>query len=108
MPCTLQQLVFCVLLLLLFFYFHNNPPVGQGLLIHEVHECELNDEPQSVGLLWTSDQLVARDLYLTTHNTHNRQTYTPPLVFEPTFSVGQGPQNSALDRAATGTGCYSS
>jgi hypothetical protein len=28
-------------------------------------------------LLWTSDQLVA-DLYLTTHNTHNRQTSMPP------------------------------
>jgi hypothetical protein len=31
---------------------------------------------QSVGLLWTRDQLVA-DLYLTTHNTHKRQTSMP-------------------------------
>ena len=36
-----------------------------------------NDGPQSVGLLWTSDQPRRRDLYLTTHNTHNRQTSMP-------------------------------
>ena len=45
-----------------------------------------------------------RDLYLTTHNTHNRQTSIPPLRFEPTISVGERPQTYALDRAATGTG----
>ena len=26
-----------------------------------------------------------RDLYLTTHNTHNRQTYMPPAGFEPSI-----------------------
>ena len=45
-----------------------------------------------------------RDLYLTTHNTHNRQTSMPPLEFEPTISEGERPQTYALDRAATGTG----
>jgi len=34
------------------------PPVGQGLLIHEVSRSH-NDAPQSVVLLWTSDQPVA-------------------------------------------------
>jgi len=29
-----------------------------------------------------------RDLYLTTHNTHNRQTSMPPLGFEPTILAG--------------------
>ena len=29
-----------------------------------------------VGLLWTSDQLVAKDLYLTTHNTHNKRPWS--------------------------------
>ena len=47
-----------------------------------------------------------RDLYLTTHNTHNRQTSMPPVGFEPTISAGGRPQNYALDRAATGTGVY--
>ena len=45
-----------------------------------------------------------RDLYLTTHNTHNRQTPMPPVGFEPTISKGERPQTYALDRAATGTG----
>ena len=29
-----------------------------------------------------------RDLYLTTHNIHNRQTSIPRVVFEPTISAG--------------------
>jgi len=45
-----------------------------------------------------------RDLYLTAHNTHNRQTAMPPLGFEPTISTGERRQTYALDRAATGTG----
>jgi len=45
-----------------------------------------------------------RDLYLTTHNTHNRQTSIPPVGFEPTISASVRPQTYALDRAATGTG----
>jgi hypothetical protein len=44
-----------------------------------------------------------RDLYLTTHNTHNRQTSMPPVGFEFTISAGERPQTDALDRAATGT-----
>jgi hypothetical protein len=34
------------------------PPLGQDLLIHEVTRSQ-NDALQSVGILWTSDQLVA-------------------------------------------------
>ena len=45
-----------------------------------------------------------RDLYLTTHNTHNRQISMPPVWFEPTISAWERPQSYALDRAATGTG----
>ena len=47
---------------------------------------------------------LRRDLCLTTHNTHNRQTFMPPVEFEPTISVGERPQTYALDRATTGTG----
>jgi len=43
-----------------------------------------------------------RDLYLTTHNTHNRQTSMPPVGFEPTISAGKQPQTYALDCVATG------
>jgi hypothetical protein len=45
-----------------------------------------------------------RDLYLTTHNTRNRQTSMPPVKFETTISAGERPQTHALDRAVTGTG----
>ena len=45
-----------------------------------------------------------RDLYLTTHNTHNRKTSMPPVGFEPTISAGERPQTYALDRATTRTG----
>jgi hypothetical protein len=45
-----------------------------------------------------------RDLYLTTHNTHKRQTSMPPVRFEPTILVSERPQTHALDRTATGIG----
>ena len=45
-----------------------------------------------------------RDLYLKTHNIHNRQTSMHPVGLEPTISARERPQTYALDRAATGTG----
>ena len=45
-----------------------------------------------------------RDLYLTTHDTHNRQIFMPPVGFEPTISADERPQTYAVDSAATGTG----
>jgi len=39
-----------------------------------------------------------RDLYLTKHNTHNRQISMTPAGFEPTVPKGQRPQTYALDR----------
>jgi hypothetical protein len=45
-----------------------------------------------------------RDLYLTTHNTHKRQTSLLPVGFEPTILVSERPPTHALDRTATGIG----
>ena len=45
-----------------------------------------------------------RNLYLTTHNTHYRQTSVPPVGFEPTIPASERPHTHALDRAATGIG----
>ena len=45
-----------------------------------------------------------RDLYLTTHDTHNRDTSMSPVGFEPTIPAGERPKACALDRAAIGTG----
>ena len=43
-----------------------------------------------------------RDLYLTTHNTHKRQTSMPTARFEPTIPASQRPHSHELDRAGTG------
>jgi hypothetical protein len=45
-----------------------------------------------------------RDLYLTIHNTHKRQTSMPPSGFEPTILASERSHTHSLDRAATGIG----
>jgi len=42
-----------------FFAAALRPNVGHGLFIREVSRSHTHDKPQSVGLLWTGDQLVA-------------------------------------------------
>ena len=78
-------------------------PVGQDLLIHEVSKSHTTTHTCGRTPLdeWSARR---RDLYLTTHNTHNRKISVPPVRFEPTVSSGEWPQTYALDRAATGNG----
>ena len=40
-----------------------------------------------------------RDLYLTTHDTHNRQISMPPVRFKPTISAGERPAAAHLLRS---------
>ena len=40
-----------------------------------------------------------RDLYLTTHDTHNRQISMPPVGFEPKISAGERPEVAHLLRS---------
>jgi len=47
-----------------------------------------------------------RNLYLTTHNTHNRRTSMPQAGFERTNPTSERPQTHALHRAAIGIGDY--
>jgi hypothetical protein len=47
-----------------------------------------------------------RNLYLTTHNAHKRQTSMPPPVFEPTIPTGEWPQTHTLGQTATAIGEY--
>jgi len=82
-------------------FLARQPPVGQVLLIHEVSKITYQDPPQSVGVLWTSDQLVAET---STWQQHNRQTSMPSEGFEPTIPAGKRPQTYALDSVGTGTG----
>jgi len=45
-----------------------------------------------------------RDLYLTTHNTHKRQTSVPPPGFETSIPASKRWQTDALGRAVKGIG----
>jgi hypothetical protein len=47
---------------------------------------------------------LRRDFYLTTHNTHKRQTSMPPVGFEPTIPASARPKAHVLERAAIGIG----
>ena len=62
------------------------PPYSWGFCI------TLSYTPHSVELLWTSDRLDAENSTCTTHSTHNRQTFMPPVGFEPTISEGERPR----------------
>ena len=69
--------------------------MGHGLLIHRfLYHTQRRTTVGRTPL----DELSARhrDLYLTTHNTHNRQTSMPPVVFETTISAGERPQTYAF------------
>ena len=43
-----------------------------------------------------------RDLYLTTHDTHNKQISMPPVGFEPKISAGERPQAAGHRPQVTG------
>jgi len=79
--------------------------MAQGLLIIMASRSRL-DTPHSVGLLLTSDRPVAGTSLTDTtrHNTYKRQTYIPPVVFEPAITASERPQSHALDRVSPGIG----
>ena len=85
-------------------FLAQQPQVGHGLLILEFldHIQRRTTVCRSPLDEWSAR---SRDLYLTKHNTHKRQTSMPPVVFEPTFPTSERPQTYALDRSATGT-CF--
>jgi len=47
-----------------------------------------------------------RDFFLTTHDTHNRQTSMPPVGFESAISEVKRQEIHALDRTTTNTGFH--
>jgi len=92
---VVNQRVICLFLAL-------QPPVGHGLIIHEVsrsHSSTHHNQYDSAGRVISSSQ---RPLHDNAHNAHNRQTSMSPVGFEPTISAGERPQTYALDRVATG------
>jgi hypothetical protein len=78
------------------------PPHSRGFLDHTQRHITVSRTPLEE---WSA---CLRNLCLTVHNTHNRQTSMPPLWFEPIISGGERPQTYALERATTWTGTHSS
>jgi hypothetical protein len=73
------------------------PLVGHGLLIIEASRSH-SDTPDSVGLLWASDQPLVE----TSTRQHRQQTdIHAPAGFELAIRANELPQPHALDRAAT-------
>jgi len=66
------------------------PPHSRGFLDHTQRRATVARTPLDE---WSARR---RDLYLTTYNTHNRQTSMPPVGFERTISAGKLPQTYAL------------
>jgi len=85
---------------------HPRPPVAQqpysclGRLIVEVSRSHATLATSPV----VKSSTRRRDLYLTTHNTHNRQTSVPPTGFEPAVPIRERSHTHVLDRLATGIG----
>jgi len=79
------------------------PPGGQGLLITEDSRSH-SDTPQSVGLLWISNQPDAQTSTWQTHNNPKRQTTMSPPVVETKTPASERPQTHVLHRATTGIG----
>ena len=75
----------------------SGPPPYRGSKITPWHTT-LGGNPMDE---WPSRR---RDLYLTTHNARNRQTFMPPAGFEPVIPATERPQTAALDRMVTGIG----
>jgi hypothetical protein len=75
-----------------------------------LHLITLNDththtHTQTLGRTPLDEESVRRrDLYLTTQNTHKKETSMPPAGFEPAIRAREQPQTHVLDRAATGIG----
>jgi len=86
--------------------WRDSPPVGQGLLIHEISRSHTKRRT-TVGTT-PLDELSARrrDLYLTTQKTYMGQTSMPPAGFEPAIPASQRLQTHVFDRVATGMGMH--
>ena len=90
-----------------FFLLALQPPLGVVFYSPLVGFLDHTQRRATFGRTPLNERSVRRrDLYLTIHNTHNRQISMPWVGFEPTISAGERPKTYALDRTATGTGTY--
>ena len=74
-------------------------PIGAPFFF-QAFRITLRYTPQSVGLLWTSDQPEAETCTRQARSTYERQSSMPPAVFEPAPPASQRQQTHTLDRPA--------
>jgi hypothetical protein len=82
-------------ILLQIFFVAQQPPIGPRLPHYRSFTITLRQSTLSRTPLddWSAPH---RQLYLTTHNTHNRQTSMPPAGFEPAIPASERPQTYAF------------
>jgi hypothetical protein len=88
----------------LFFCMARQPYMGLGRLIFRGFTITLFRHTTLGRTPLDEWPVRRRDLYLTTHNTHKRQTSMPSVGFEPAIPPSERLQIHFLDRAATGIG----
>jgi len=94
----------CLNLCFFFFAVALRPNVGHGLLILEVSRSH-TQRRTTIGRTRLNELSASRrDPYLTTHDTHNRQTFMPPGGIRTHDLSRRAAADLRLDRAATGTG----
>ena len=69
-------------------FLARQPPVGQGLLIHEVSRSHTTTHHSRQD---SSGRVISSSLRPLPDNTHNGQTSMPPVGFEPSISAGERP-----------------
>jgi len=69
-----------------------------------LHVITLNDAHKIGGAPLDEGSASSKNLYLTKHDTHKRQTSIPPVKFEPVTPTSQLLQTHRRDGAATSTG----
>ena len=80
-----------------------HPPVGKNILIIEASQSH-SDTPQSVGLLWTSDQPAA-ETSTWYHTTLTTDIHAPAGLVH-AIPASERLQTHALDRATAGIGVW--
>jgi len=90
-----------------YMFFYHGVTAPSGPRTPDVRGFTFTRRHTTLGRTPLDEQSFRRlDLYMTTHNTHNRQTSMPPTGFEPKNPACERPQPHALKCAATQIGIY--
>ena len=84
-PWTYMTVLFC--------FWRDSPQWARASSFTRFLDHTHNDAQLSLGLFWTSDQLVA-DTSTWQYIQHSRQTSFPQVGFEPPISAGERPQTA--------------